>query len=111
MSNEDETIEKLRMIRKRRAIKKMIAMLISAVILTIITPILLVIISIILMLAGVSAMYNIGFLTRKEEKKEDVDIAFERSFYEGVFLSLLGLGVFIIALYIMSIGWYGILKL
>ncbi len=111
MSEEDETIKKLRIKRRKKAIKKIIILSASAVILGIITPILLIIIAFILMLAGVSAMYNIGFLTRKKEKDEDIDTIFERSFYEGIFLSLLGLGLFIITLYIMGLGWEGILRI
>ena len=110
MNEEDKTLKKLRIERKRRAIKKMIILFVLAIILGIITPVLLIIVAVILMLAGVSAMYNIGFLTRKDEQK-DVNTSFERSFYEGVFLSLLGLGLFLLTLYIMSLGWGGILKI
>ena len=110
MDEEDETIKKLRIARKKKAIKKMLILGVAIVVLGSITPILLIIIAFVLMLAGVSAMYNIGFLTRKEEQ-EDVDASFERSFYEGIFLSLSGLGLFLITLYVMSLGWGGILKI
>ncbi len=110
-NNEDKTLEKLKIERRKKAIQKFTILGISMVILGLITPILLIIVSIILMLAGVSSMYNIGFLTRKEEREEDLDRAFEKNFYQGVILSTAGLALFLLSLYIMSLGWRGILSI
>ncbi len=109
---EDATLKKLKIERRKKTIRKLLILSVSIIVLGLITPVLLIILSVILMLAGISAMYNIGFLTRREEREvDDVDKAFEKSFYEGIFLSVTGLLLFLITLYVMSIGWNGVLRI
>ncbi len=113
----DSLEEQLARERRRRALKKFGIFLLIMFILGVISSYILVILSVILMLAGVSSMYEVGVVvdaflgeTVKEKHTIEEKAVFERSFYEGLILSLGGLGLLAITFYLMGLGWYGIIK-
>ncbi len=114
----DETIELLRRKRRKKLLKNLAIFSIIMLILGIIAPIFILILGIILMLAGVSALYDIGTVLNmlfknmpKVEKSFEEKAGFDRPFYEGIVLSLSGLGVFFLYLFIVSMGWHGLFSI
>ncbi len=115
MDENDDTIEQLKIARRNKILKKLEILTVILLILGIIIPVFILILSIILMLAGVSAFYDVGTVLNmlfknipKEQKSLEERAAFDRPFYEGFILSLGGLGVFFLYLAIVSLGWKGI---
>ncbi len=113
---DDDAIEQLKIARRNKILKKLGIITALLLILGIIIPVFILILSIILMLAGVSALYDVGTVLNmlfknipKEQKSLEERAAFDRPFYEGIILSLSGLGVFFLYLAIVSMGWRGIL--
>ncbi len=112
----DDDIEILKRESRRRALRNFGIFIAVVLIIGLIFPLLLLILGIILMLAGVSAMYDLGTVLEalwkrlpREEKSLEEKAYFDRNFYEGIMLSGAGFFVFFLSLYLMSIGWNGIL--
>ncbi len=115
--NNDETIKKLENEKRKRAIRNFEIVIVVMAILGIISPIFLLIFSIILMLVGVSAMYNIGDTIARlkfpissaleEEKTKNTD----KNWYIGAIISVIGFLLFLFTLYLMSIGWEGLIQI
>ncbi len=115
---EDDDIEILKKERKKKSLRNFIIFVVVMLILGILTPFIILLLGIILMLAGVSAMYDLGTVLEslwknlpREKKTLEEKALFDRSFYEGVILSGSGFLLFLFALYLMSLGWRGLLGL
>ena len=98
--------------------KKFVIFVVIMLILGIVNIYILLFLSVILMLAGVSAMYDVGTVlsawfgrTEIEKKTLAEKALFDSAFYEGVILSGGGLGLLMLTFYAMSMGWHGLLSI
>ena len=112
----DDDVENLMRERKKKSMRNFVIFVVVMLILGVLTPFIILLLGIILMLAGVSAMYDLGTVIEslwknlpREKKTLEEKAVFDRSFYEGIILSGSGFLLFLLALYLMSIGWRGIL--
>ncbi|NPA75414.1 MAG: hypothetical protein GXO25_04975 [Euryarchaeota archaeon] len=112
----DSLEERLAKERRKRALRNFTIFIVIMFILGVINSYILIALSVILMLAGLSAMYEIGVVMdalwgKHVEKKRTIEekAVFEQSFYEGLLMCGGGLGLLMLTFYLMSMGWYGII--
>ena len=116
MADEEDKIKIMKKESKKKSLRNFTIFVVVMLILSVLTPFIILILGIILMLAGVSAMYDLGTVIEslwknlpREKKSLEEKALFDRSFYEGIILSGGGFFLFLLALYILSMGWRGLL--
>ena len=119
---EEETIEHL-VEEKRRRFKRNMSIIITVfIILALLNILFLMILGLILMLVGATTSLNTGSAMMKWKYYANVtsgfheDVKIEKkerrtNFNLGILLSLIGLALFLLSLYLASMGWTGVISL